>query len=491
MYSDFNEQCETWRSKRACDTVIRDVYDGRVWKKFQYACGSAILVALFTYALMLSRDWFQPYAHTVTSIGVIYLAVMNLPRHVLYKRKNIVLLGIIPGPSEPSHDINTFLIPLVHELKQFWLGVLLKVTTAAGVEERVVRCALLSVACGLPAGRKVCGFLSHSATKGCSKRLKAFSGTAGNMLYSGFNRSLWPPRTSDDHRRDVELVLACNTKTTRAKKESELGCRYSVLLELPYVDAPTMLVIDPMHNLFLGSCKRVLSVWLKLGLLDGSKLEQTQHFEDSVIVPCNVSRIPLKTETGFGGFKADQFKTWIILYSIPTLFDILPQEHLECWHHFVLACRILCQHILSYVELDLADALLMHFCKRVERMYGEDVVTPNMHMHGHLKEVLLDYGPMEEFWLFSFERYNGVLGRQPTNYRAVEPQLMSRFLKDNMATSCLYPYEFAEVFRPVFDLDIDKRIGNSVNSLMAEDAIRLPSRHSRGVLTSSEIPYSG
>ena len=62
-----------------------------------------------------------------------------------------------------------------------------------------------------------------------------------------------------------------------------------------------------------------------------------------------------------------------------------------------------------------------------------------MHLHGHLKDVLLE-GPIQEFWLFSFERYNG---KQPTNNRAIEPQLMHTFLRDNLVNSSLYPDEFS------------------------------------------------
>ena len=35
------------------------------------------------------------------------------------------------------------------------------------------------------------------------------------------------------------------------------------------------------------------------------------------------------------------------------------------------------------------------------------MITPNMHLHCHLKQSLLDYGPIHNFWLFSFERHNG------------------------------------------------------------------------------------
>ena len=121
---------------------------------------------------------------------------------------------------------------------------------------------------------------------------------------------------------------------------------------------------------------------------------------------------------------------WVNLYSIQCLAGILQPEHLECWGHFVLAFRILCRHSLSSQKIALADALLLHFCKRTENMYGRSLTTPSMHMHMHchLREVLLDYGPVYSYWLFSFVRYNGILGSQPTNNRSIEAQLMQRFI---------------------------------------------------------------
>lgn len=65
----------------------------------------------------------------------------------------------------------------------------MRVCSVSGVSTERVRCALLCVACDLPAGRKLCGFLGHSAKFGCSKCLKVFPGSAGTMNYSGFDRS--------------------------------------------------------------------------------------------------------------------------------------------------------------------------------------------------------------------------------------------------------------------------------------------------------------
>ena len=52
-----------------------------------------------------------------------------------------------------------------------------------------------------------------------------------------------------------------------------------------------------------------------------------------------------------------------------------------------------------------------------------------MHFHLHIKECVENYGGMYGFWLFSFERYDGILGSfHAANNREVEVQPMRRFL---------------------------------------------------------------
>ena len=76
----------------------------------------------------------------------------------------------------------------------------------------------------------------------------------------------------------------------------------------------------------------------------------------------------------------------------------------------------------------------MQFCRRSERLYGPNIVTPNMHMHAHLASCILDYGPIHGFWLFAFERYNGVLGSFPNNNRSIEVQLIERYIHGQKCT---------------------------------------------------------
>ncbi len=430
---NFLRACEEWRQSIATDpNALRDIYDGKLWKDFFCFEGIPFLSERNNIGLMLNVDWFQPFKHRTYSVGVLYLAVMNLPRNIRFKRENIIIVGVIPGPSEPPLTINTYLSPLVSELLSLWNdGIVCNVLESG---PQVIRAALLCVACDLPAGRKTCGFLSYVANLGCSRCYANFgTGKFGVQNYSGFNRTSWRPRSIAKHREDVKTILKCTTKSEKQLKESEFGCRYSCLLELPYFDAIRKLIIDPMHNLYIGTAKSIMhNIWIKAGILDKVRLNRINGKMSTVIIPPNVKfgRLPSSIEFS-KSFTAEQWMIWVNYYSLYCLYEELPPEHFECWRHFVLASRLLSKREVTLDDISISDALLLRFCCHFESLYGQSAVTPNMHMHCHLAECIRDYGPMSSFWLFSFERMNGILGNEPTNNRSIELQLMQRFVKDN------------------------------------------------------------
>ena len=81
---------------------MSDIYDGKVWKGFIKMNGQDLLSNGRTFGVMLNVDWFQPYKHSPYSVGVMYLAVTNLPRDERFKPENVILCGIISGPKEPK-----------------------------------------------------------------------------------------------------------------------------------------------------------------------------------------------------------------------------------------------------------------------------------------------------------------------------------------------------------------------------------------------------
>lgn len=83
----------------------------------------------------------------------------------------MILVGVIIGPKEPSLHLNSYLHPLVNELKRLWNGILLEDHYGRSL---LVRAALLCCSCDIPASRKLCGFVGHDALMGCNECLLPF-----------------------------------------------------------------------------------------------------------------------------------------------------------------------------------------------------------------------------------------------------------------------------------------------------------------------------
>ena len=105
------------------------------------------------------------------------------------------------------------------------------------------------------------------------------------------------------------------------------------MLELLYYAA--MCIIDPMHNLFLGTAKKMFKIWCENDILAKEKLQEVQERIENVEVVSN-----------HGGFTASQWKNWVLYYSLFALEGILGEEHINCWQNFALACRHLCKRAL-------------------------------------------------------------------------------------------------------------------------------------------------
>lgn len=435
-------QLESWRKRNMPVGFYGDVYDGRVWKHFV----DELLHKKRTLALMLNFDFFQPFKHCTDSIGAIYLVLVNLPRKERYKRENVILAGLIPSLESEPNTLNTFLSPLISELQDLWKGIRMYTSESPSFKV-LVRGALICAACDIPAARKVCGFKGHNANHGCSRCFIFFPGPITKKDYSGFDRENWPPRDIDKHRTISKKIKHAKTLQARNDLEVANGMYYSIMSELEYFNPILHTIIDPMHNLFLGTAKKIFKkIWIPRGLLKEKELKEIQARVDCVAVPSTIGRIPRKIASAFGGFTAEQWLNWTLVYSLYALRGLIGKEHYECWRSFVLACRLLTLPVLSDIDIKKADLLLLNFCRKVEILYGKQEITPNMHLHGHLSECIHDYGPMFGFWLFSFERYNGMLGKFPNNQKHIEVQLMRRFETEMQLHTLSLPQMFQDQF---------------------------------------------
>ena len=453
-------KCEMWRNRKVPNGFLADIFDGRVWKEWQVINGEPFLSAPRNFAFMLNVDWFQPFKHSLYSVGALYLVLMNLPRSERFKPENVFLVGVIPGPHEPKLSINTYLQPLVDELNILWNDGIYEFEHGSSVQH-LFRAVLLCVGCDVPAARKVCGFTGHASCKGCSKCKKLFPGNVSTSLdFSGFEPC--PKRSNNEHRKEAQEVQAQTSASDRNRLEQKYGTRFTELMRLPYFDCVRFHIIDPMHNLFTGTAKHVLkNIWMDADkpLLDKNNLLKIQEKVDKIPVPADVGRTPKKIQNSYGGFTADQWKSFTILFSVYALHGILPATDLEIWRDFVMACTFFCSTVITEARVELAHSYILKFCRNVEQHYGRKRITPNMHLHTHLLDCILDYGPVYSFWLFSFQRYNGILGEYGTNQRSVEVQLMRKFYSDQFVKDIPLPSEFQEIFQPIFNRLTPKQVG--------------------------------
>ena len=245
--------------------------------------------------------------------------------------------------------------------------------------------------------------------------------------YSGFEREQWPPRNLKVHHQKAIEARNARSNAARTEIEREVGVRYSELLRLPYLDIIRCHLIDPMHNLFLGTAKNILTLWKTSKIMSEGTFSSIQDVVDSISVPPRIGRLPEKIASGFSGFTAEQWMAWTIIYSPFILKGVLPPEHYEMWCLFSQSCSLFCRPFIHHSELVKADELMMSFCKKFEVVFGKQEVTPNMHMHAHLRDCVLDVGPVYSFWCFSFERYNGILEHLQKTWHSPEIQIMEKF----------------------------------------------------------------
>ena len=176
------------------------------------------------------------------------------------------MLGIIPNLTKEPSNLEYFLRSLVEELKTF---------DRPGIHlpriDRVIHCALICITCDLPATRKVCGYLGHSAKLGCSRCLLDFGGGKTKDVGGGWCKTLWDKRTQRQHRAAVAELRAVDLEK-RAAKELDLGVRYSPSLDLEYYDPIAFCAIDAMHNLYLGTAKTFMKLLRDHNLLTNKNM---------------------------------------------------------------------------------------------------------------------------------------------------------------------------------------------------------------------------
>ncbi|EXX57951.1 hypothetical protein RirG_202350 [Rhizophagus irregularis DAOM 197198w] len=289
--------------------MLADIYDGKIWKTFPDTSD----IPFFTpetadshLGIMINLDWFQPFESSVYSCGAIYGVICNLPREIRFKKENMLMLGLLPGPSEVKlHKINHYLALIVDELLEFWDGI--EIPAA----EKNIRLALICCLNDIPAARKLCGHISASVSCHRCYKTANSNGNGNKSNFGGFDDMVdwFVERDLDEHRRNAELWRLCKSEEEIKRHVSSTHVRWSELLRLPYFNPIRYLVIDPMHCLFLGIAHWIIKkLWIDGNKITKQDLEKMEKRAKYIQIPADLGRISNKIATGEGFFRfmADQ-----------------------------------------------------------------------------------------------------------------------------------------------------------------------------------------
>ncbi|THU88212.1 hypothetical protein K435DRAFT_680238 [Dendrothele bispora CBS 962.96] len=278
-------------------------------------------------------DWFSYLRSQISQSHTSCLmsfSVVNLPPHLRYRTANLMLAGIMPGPKEATPDqVQRYMRPFVNELLTLWKDGI-RIVTPQYPQGRLVRVALVALVCDKPAAHKLGGFGSHCHTNFCTV---CWITQNDKSTPQAFEKGAFRPRTNAEHHRLQKEYLRCKTKSAQDTFVRDNATRWSELFRLPYFDVCEMIVIDPMHNLFLGLVKtHFYHIWVQHGILRKNKELKALHgMLSQLTLPSKLGRLPrLIGEPAGGSLTADQwliFATIVAPLAIPQLWqDYLPSD---------------------------------------------------------------------------------------------------------------------------------------------------------------------
>ncbi|KDN33733.1 hypothetical protein RSAG8_13176, partial [Rhizoctonia solani AG-8 WAC10335] len=227
---------------------------------------------------------------------------------------------------------------------------------------------------------------------------------------------------------------ATESQAARNRIAKEHGIRWSAFNELPgwmpHASAP----FDPMHCLYLGIVNRLWCDVIEDGyLLSTQQKAIFEAFLTSLRWPSQIGRLPSPTTTALNRRKADEWRRlisilplvlWIswrngndeIVSNAPPVpaqvskkpaftRDIL--EIWECVVYLTASIRLFTSWIAYRPDIERAQSYMAYYCQRLRRLSVR--LQPNHHFALHLLQYFDAYGPCYAWWLFPFERFNGIL----------------------------------------------------------------------------------
>lgn len=235
----------------------------------------------------------------------------------------------------------------------------------------------------------------------------------------------FPDRTDEEAVHDMRA--ACHEKRpVRGVKGP------TPLINLPGFSAVWAWCPDYMHCILLGVSRQITELWFSQSgsehyIGEASVMAAVSEKLCSIRMPECINRQPRSLLTR-KHWKAAEWQSWLLYYSIPCLSGVLDRTYLDHWSLLVAGVFLLLKDTITQSELAESTKLLTEFVVGVQFLYGNSEMTYNVHQLLHMPKSVLLFGPLWAHSCFTFETNMGRLLKLVTSSNGVSLQIATRLL---------------------------------------------------------------
>lgn len=261
-----------------------------------------------------------------------------------------------------------------------------------GISNTSIPIKIIGIVCDAPAKSFVLKTKGHTGYRSCSRCVQKGK-SKDNRVY--FEKTDCPVRT--------HLSFA-----NQSQKKYHIGI--TDVLKLPNFNVIKNIPLDYMHLVCLGVVKKLIFMWLfcKKGPQRLAPFEVETISEKLLSlrghIPLEFCRKPRRISDSVR-WKATELRQFL-LYSGPVVLkEVLNADVYLNFLSLNVAISILLSNKYCNIYLDYSDSLLKYFVSSFSVLYGKQFMSHNIHGLTHLKDDVLQYGPLDNCSAFAFENY--------------------------------------------------------------------------------------
>uniref|UniRef100_A0A2S2NIG0 Transposase domain-containing protein n=1 Tax=Schizaphis graminum TaxID=13262 RepID=A0A2S2NIG0_SCHGA len=336
--------------------------------------------------LLVNVDGLPLFKSSSGQVIPILVTIINIP----HLKKIVLPVGLYYGLEKPS-DMNIFLDSFISEIVELSQH---GITNSNGI---LFSIKIVGFVCDAPAKKDLLGIKGHGGYFSCTKCTVRGSTVSRKRVFTELNCTA---RTHEDF-----INWA----------DSNYRLRDTALVRIPEIHFVNSFILDPMHLIYLGVMRTMLTTWYQGNLpykLSQQLIKKISDFMEIQNLPEEFIRKPRALKYLLR-WKATEFRSFLLYTGPVATKGVLDRDKYNNFMTLNVAISILLNPN-SCGDLDLrnyARQLLMHFIQSFIKIYDESFITHNFHGLIHLVDDA-DYfsSKINEFTLdkisaFPFENY--------------------------------------------------------------------------------------